>query len=291
MLDSKRPTTYISKRRIRQAHKQISPKALKVLETIIVHKAMLTNQVTRICIGEKNDNNARTSMRLLNSLLGAKLVRATPYTAKFSGYAVTTWSWEPTNLGIHVGAPDSLREVNGKPKYLIKDESKQADKLEHILQITETEAILRDHARIRKDFSIIRIECEPACWRKFEDRHSADNWLKPDVFFKSMRKVDGKRLGIHYFVEVDRASEELKRIIGKCEVYRNYFRNVTKEQLCCGKIPLVVWIVPTEKRKESINARLIEKMGEDVRLFDVITRDEVAEFFTNWRQTEGGGDE
>jgi hypothetical protein len=285
-----RPASYIGKRRVRQLRHQLSSKTLKVLETIIVHKAMLTNQITRICIGEKNDNNARTSMRILNKLLGAELVRANSYTTKFDGYAITTWSWEPTNLGIHVGAPHDLRTPDGKPKYLISDENTQADKLEHVLQITETEAILRDQARANADFTIHHIEHEPVCWRKYADRRSGENWLKLDLFLKTAHKVNGKKLGMHYFLEIDRDTEELKRIMKKCDIYRDYFRNTPKDQLCCGKIPLVVWIVPAKRRADAMKAIWEEKFRDDAKLFAVITPDKVANFFTNW-QFDGDSDE
>ncbi|MDR0398005.1 MAG: hypothetical protein LBH36_02375, partial [Candidatus Nomurabacteria bacterium] len=64
--------------------------------------------------------------------------------------------------------------------------------------------------------------------------------------------------------------------------YVSYWRNVQPPTL-----PLVVWIVPDETRKQSLEPKITERFGEVAQIFRVITRDEMAGLMVGWLPNRG----
>ena len=77
------------------------------------------------------------------------------------------------------------------------------------------------------------------------------------------------------FFELDLATETPARIVGKCLQYQTYYRGNT-EQRKYGVFPLVVWIVPNERRQSSLREHIRQCAGlQHKNLFTVILPDEL----------------
>jgi len=94
---------------------------------------------------------------------------------------------------------------------------------------------------------VLSIQQEPNCWRSFTDHGNVVHQLKPDLYAATS---DGKYED-HWFFEYDTGKEPASRIMRQCKLYEDYY-NTNMEQRDTGAFPVVVWIVPDEKRKDSL---------------------------------------
>lgn len=102
--------------------------------------------------------------------------------------------------------------------------------------------------------------------------------LKPDAF---VRLTIGD-FEDAYFFEADNATEHVGRVIAKCKQYITYF-NTGIEQRETKMFPLVVWVVPDQKRKLAILNRIKEDLSAYWELFEVVTLDDFSDFIQGGR--------
>ncbi len=86
--------------------------------------------------------------------------------------------------------------------------------------------------------------------------------------------IQGRSYRDHYFIEIDCDTETVARVVDKCERYIHYGRSGA-EQKQTGVFPHVVWIVPDEKRKNSVVRHLRTQFPRGPDLFIVILPDEL----------------
>jgi hypothetical protein len=110
--------------------------------------------------------------------------------------------------------------------------------LEHCLAIADAHLTLRDLAAAGR-IELLRVETEPRCWRPIDN----SSVLKPDLYAVT---ASGE-FEDFWFCEIDRATESLPTLLGKCTQYERY-RHTGREQQAHGVFPLVVWIVPDAAR-------------------------------------------
>ncbi|MGU7929912.1 replication-relaxation family protein [Streptococcus suis] len=178
-----------------------------------------------------------------------------------------SYIWYLTHKGMKV-----LREIEPSVKLKLKNRYEPTrNHLKHQLFVTqlfvELYKLHSERMLFLEDFSF-----EPKCWRSFATLFSSFI-LKPDAFAKLI-------IGDFedaYFFEVDNATEHIGRVIAKCKQYIAYF-NTGIEQRENEVFPLVVWIVPDEKRKLAILNRIKEDLDAYWELFEVVTLDEFSGF-------------
>ncbi len=115
-----------------------------------------------------------------------------------------------------------------------------------------------------KTLTLQEIQFEPDCWR---------DKLKPDLYAVTI----SNKYAYHWFFEIDRDTEAPVRIISKCRRYADYYRSGAEQKLR-GVFPLVVWLVPDEKRKTSLEQHIKSEMGGFGKLFNVRIFDEQLNF-------------
>lgn len=113
---------------------------------------------------------------------------------------------------------------------------------------------------------LARFDAEPAAWRTFHGPGGARLVLKPDGFVI----IAGPGYEDRAFVEIDRATESLPRIIHKAKTYIAYYQS-GREQAADGVFPLVHWIAPHQLRAECLGEALSRLPAEHWRLFTVST--------------------
>ncbi|MHA2745601.1 replication-relaxation family protein [Streptococcus agalactiae] len=104
--------------------------------------------------------------------------------------------------------------------------------------------------------------------------------LKPDAYLELVN-YDYED---HYFLEIDRSTESLARIVNTCKKYIGYYR-AGIEQRQNEVLPYALWIVPDEKRKLAISKAIQTELYNFWDLFIVITLDDYQSFI------KGGKDE
>ena len=136
--------------------------------------------------------------------------------------------------------------------------------LRHALAVTQlyVDLNLAELAGVR----LKRFDAEPACWRSFHGPGGARLTLKPDAFVI----LAGPDYQDRMFVEIDRSTESLPRIITKGRTYIHYFES-GREQGHHGVFPIVVWIAPHDRRRAQLIDALSKLPPEHWRLFVVTT--------------------
>lgn len=123
-----------------------------------------------------------------------------------------------------------------------------------------------------RSFSVRKVEFEPKSWKQYP-YDNKNKYLKPDLFI-SIEKDGYEYL---YFVEIDLASESMTDILRQCESYHDCY-NSRAIQNEYDIFPIVLWIVPDEKRKERFVKVLKEQYERTNHLFTIITAEELQDF-------------
>lgn len=145
--------------------------------------------------------------------------------------------------------------------------------LEHTLAISEIFVQLTKLKNKHLVQSIDNFQFEPNCWRGWLDNHAGRMILKPDCYIE----ISLDNYLYNYFIEVDKNTESLARVINKSKQYIRYY-NLNIEQKNTGVFPLVLWVVPDEKRKLAIEQRIQKELKDYWELFQVITLDDFKDF-------------
>jgi hypothetical protein len=90
------------------------------------------------------------------------------------------------------------------------------------------------------------VQAEPACWRPYTGWYGDRRILKPDL---SLTLGLGK-WRLHWFVEIDRATEHRPALARKLAAYETAWRG-GGEQYRRGVFPGVCWVVPDRRGPRS----------------------------------------
>lgn len=213
------------------------------------------------------DNTPKTATRKAN-LLTKKLASMgliTHLERRIGGVRAGSGSyiWSITHKGLKV-----LRQVKPNIKLRLKNRYEPSrDHLKHQLFVTQLFVEVRG-LHLDKKLTLDTFAFEPKCWRAFTKGFRPFT-LKPDA----LMQVSLGDFEDAYFLEADNATEHLGRVIAKCKQYIAYF-NTGIEQREIGLFPLVMWVVPDNKRKSAILNRIKEDLDAYWELFTVITLEE-----------------
>lgn len=242
---------------------ELQPTQQLLLTLIQEHRFLTTHQLERSnqhLYGNRRSANRQT-MRHLNTLKEQKLV--TSLERRVGGWqggsAVTIWTL--TSKGLHY--------LTGKHGGRVRPHHYSTTFLEHLLAVAEVRVSLDEHLSHAPGIDI-QVQIEPACWRTYLDANGMTSRLKPDLAFT----VTTADFVDHYFVEVDRATENPGRVIRKCWQYETY-RRTGIEQKRLGVYPLVVWVVPSAGRAQQLTEAITGEPKLPGELFAVITPEEL----------------
>lgn len=115
---------------------------------------------------------------------------------------------------------------------------------------------------------------EPTCHRTYATFSGKKIFLKPDAFAQLV-------LGEYedsYFCEIDMATESLNRVANQCKKYIAYYQTGIEQREQDGVFPLVIWIVPHDKRKEAISKKIESELNNFHPMFQVVTLEEFSEW-------------
>jgi hypothetical protein len=155
--------------------------------------------------------------------------------------------------------------------------------VDHSLAISEL-AVQLIEAERAKNISDLRCGFEPVIWRRFATAAGIET-LKPDLLVE-LTTPDGWDL--RWFVEVDRGTEHLPTVLGKCQLYERYWRSGHEAQLS-EVFPRVLWSVPDQRRAARIQEAIARSRGLTDDLFRVQTTDgSLAQLINATDNSKGG---
>lgn len=235
----------------------LSERDLAVLDLIAQHRFLTTKQVHAYCFHTHttNESGSRICRRVLlrleqHGLLERPIRRVGGLQA---GSASSVWMLSSMgqrlrNLRGGVGAVGRVREPGERF-------------VQHYLAIADTHLALIEAERA-KQLELVTLQIEPAAWRSYTGLGGSSEVLKPDLYAVTATS----EFEDHWFIEVDRATESIPTLIKQCRQYEAY-RRTGSEQANVGLFPLVLWVVPDERRVAKLRQALESARELDPELF------------------------
>ena len=241
----------------------IHPMQARLLALVAAHRFATTTQLARLTAPEYASpaSALRQTQRHLASLVQQRLL--TSLERRVGGWqggsAVTVWA--ATTRGHRLVAAEG-EEVPRRQR----PREVSTTFLDHLLAITEVRTSIEEAVRQQTDTEAT-VALEPDCWRTALSPSGQVQVLRPDlaVTITSLAYED------RYFVEVDRATENPGRVIATCWRYQEHQAQASDD----GVFPLVVWLVPTDRRRHRLERAIAHSTGLLRDLFRVIRLDQL----------------
>lgn len=228
----------------------------EILGLLAEHRFATTKQLARFTrAGYGTERTAlRRTQTQLTTLTGRDLVaHLERRVGGWQGGSSNT-IWYLTTKGIRTMTGRRVRAVA---------ERLSTDFLEHQLAVTETRLIIQETtSRTGQTFTV---HPEPECWRHYPGPLAATKTLKPDLALT----ISSDQFEDHYFIEIDRATENPGRVIRKSQQYETY-RRTGREQAATGIYPAIIWLVPNTQRKQQVTSHICQVPSLPNQLFHVL---------------------
>ena len=241
----------------------IHPMQARLLALVAAHRFATTTQLARLTAPEYASpaSALRQTQRHLASLAQQRLL--TSLERRVGGWqggsAVTVWA--ATTRGHRLVAAEG-EEVPRRQR----PREVSTTFLDHLLAITEVRTSIEEAVRQEADTEAA-VALEPDCWRTALSPSGQVQVLRPDLAVTITSPAYEDR----YFVEVDRATENPGRVIATCWRYQEH-----QAQASDGDVfPLVVWLVPNDRRRHRLERAIAHSTGLLRELFRVIRLDQL----------------
>ena len=246
----------------------IHPMQARLLALVAAHRFATTTQLARLTALEyaSSASALRQTQRHLASLAQQRLL--TSLERRVGGWqggsAVTIWA--ATTRGHRLVAAD---EDEGEVPRRQRPREVSTTFLDHLLAITEVRTSIEEAVRQEADTEAA-VALEPECWRTVLSPSGQVQVLRPDLAVTITSPAYEDR----YLMEVDRATENPGRVIATCWRYQEH--QAATSQASDGDVfPLVVWLVPTDRRRNRLERAIAHSTGLLRELFRVIRLDQL----------------
>ena len=247
----------------------IHPMQARLLALVATHRFATTTQLARLTAPEYASPGSalRQTQRHLASM--AQHRRLTSLERRAGGWqggsAVTIWA--ATTRGHRRVAAENGEDVEVPRRQRPREVSTTF--LDHLVAITEVRTSIEEAVRQEADTEAT-VALEPDCWRTALSPSGQVQVLRPDLAMTITSPAYEDR----YLIEVDRATENPGRVIATCWRYQEH--QATTSQASDGAIfPLVVWLVPTDRRRHRLERAIAHSTGLLRDLFRVIRLDQL----------------
>ena len=243
----------------------IHPMQARLLALVAAHRFATTTQLSRLTALEYASpaSALRQTQRHLASLAQQRLL--TNLERRVGGWqggsAVTIWA--ATTRGQRLVAAD---EGEGEVPRRQRPREVSTTFLDHLLAITEVRTGIEEAVRQEADTEVA-VALEPDCWRTALSPSGQPQVLRPDLAVTITSPAYEDR----YLVEVDRATENPGRVIATCWRYQEHQAQVGDDDV----FPLVVWLVPGDRRRLRLERAIAHSSGLLRDLFRVIRLDQL----------------
>ena len=244
----------------------IHPMQARLLALVAAHRFATTTQLARLTAPEyaSSASALRQTQRHLASLAQQRLL--TSLERRVGGWqggsAVTIWA--ATTRGHRLVAEENGEDEDAPRRQRPREVSTTF--LDHLLAITEVRTSIEEAVRQEADTEAA-VALEPECWRTALSTSGQVQVLRPDLAVT----ITSPSYEDRYLVEVDRATENPGRVIATCWRYQEHQAQASDD----GVFPLVVWLVPTDRRRHRLERAIAHSTGLLRDLFRVIRLDQL----------------
>ena len=245
----------------------LSERDCDVLRSVQEHRLMTTKQIERLWFWDHATplSAARICQRTLRRLVEHELLvrlnrRVGGYRSGSSGYCyrLSTRGLRAVRMG--------GRTRTGSGEFSLAH-------WKHLIACGEISVGLQVLARTNW-ISDLRVIHEPHTWRRFLGPSITTECLKPDLLVEFTTQGGWET---RWFIEVDRSTESLPRVLRKCAQYERYYRS-GEESRISELFPKVLWSTPDEKRRDAIAAAVQHSNLSVQELFAFATAEHTTTF-------------
>ena len=200
-----------------------------------------TNQLARLFFASsmRADTAIRRTNFALQSLKKAGLVSHLKRRIGGARRGSASYVWQITFQGLKfLKNQDETVVLRYKNKY-----DPTQHHVEHTLAITEIFVETLEPVRNSEKLSLEIFSFEPNSWRSYQKLSGIGRTLKPDAYLELVNHDYED----HYFLEIDRSTESLARVVNTCKKYIEYYRSGI-EQRQKEVFPFVLWLCPDDMR-------------------------------------------
>ena len=219
----------------------LSDRDWRILHSLTAHPFLTTLHIQRLHFADHASisSGSRVCRRVLSRLAA---IRAIQHLERRiggvrAGSASFVWRLGP------VGERLLQRALGGADGPRLRRKEPSLHHLDHCLAVAETHIRLLEAGRSHAP-ELLRLQTEPICWRPYATLGGGQAVLKPDLYAVT---ASGD-FEDSWFIEVDRGTESLPTLLRKCGQYEDYRRSGV-EQRDRQVFPLVLWLLPDERRK------------------------------------------
>ncbi|MCL2807441.1 MAG: replication-relaxation family protein [Coriobacteriia bacterium] len=265
----KQPRKLIGKSELESLLERTGERDRALLQALEDYRFLLTSQIQRLYFRQAASKLAalRATNRCLLKLEGWGLL--TTLRRRIGGVRAGSGSyvWTLTPVG------HRLLELLSKPSQEKATRKRLYEPspffVQHTLAVAEVALRLTELA-VSKKIGLIERQVEPDCWRDYVNAGGTVATLRPDLCCVTIADGGKAVYEDHWFIEVDLATESPVVVVRKCQQYLAYMKS-GEEQKARGVFPLIVWVVPDEKRKASLEAHIAKELPQDKSLFILAT--------------------
>lgn len=246
----------------------------RTLQTLKRLRFLKTDQLRRLFFADGHTTlqaSKTSTLKQLRRLKRLGLINHLERQYNLGNYGSQAYMWYLTEAGnrlLELGL-----ETDGKRNRVIES---SPTFLRHTIAVAECYIQLETICRSEEELSIRVLEPEPECWRVYR-KDGQDVSLRPDLYAETLCGKYRDR----WFIEMDLDTEAIPIVIRKCRRYQEYY-TTNLEQTVTGKFPVVMWLVPSERRKANLTQAIKETFGDRyVHMFLVITPDELHDILLN----------
>ena len=247
----------------------IHPMQARLLALVAAHRFATTTQLARLTALEyaSSASALRQTQRHLANLAQQRLL--TSLERRVGGWqggsAVTIWA--ATTRGQRLVAAENGEGEEVPRRQRPREVSTTF--LDHLLAITEVRTSIEEAVRQEADTEAA-VALEPECWRTRLGPSGQVQVLRPDLAVT----VTSPAYEDRYLVEVDRATENPGRVIATCWRYQEH-QAASSQAGDGGVFPLVVLLVPNDRRRHRLERAIAHSTGLLRDLFRVIRLDQL----------------
>lgn len=236
----------------------------RLMQLLQDHRFATTSQLARLTADAYTSlrSATRQTLRHLNRLLEQHLVICLERRVGGWQGGSTAGIWALTTRGARTLTGQARRQRN---------RAVSTSFLAHLLAVTETRTIIDETVRLLPG-TTATITTEPDCWRTYLGTGGQHLTLRPDLH----AVVISPGYQDHYFIEVDRDTENPARVVTACRRYQAYCA-AGIEQQAGGVFPVTLWIVPHSRRQCQLQRYLDAQPGLNPHLFTVTTQQQLPE--------------
>lgn len=236
------PDLRVGHRALERLRKQLSARDLALLAAVDEHRFLTSRHVERLLFFDHASPlaGARSARRALRRLHELSLLRHLDRRVGGLRAGSASYIWHLSAAGNRLLHRDEARRWHEPSERL----------LSHYLAVAETAIGLREAAR-GGQFELVRLDLEPAGWRRFLGAGGEPRLVRPDLYAVTA----AGEFEDHWFVEIDLGSEHPPTVIRQCQAYLDY-QGSGQEQADSGVFPRIVWRVPDQARAERLRAAL-----------------------------------